>query len=170
MTIPTTRTELENLVDSTYAKLRNELDNAGPRAGRLPCVDDWTIKDLLAVRVWWTESVVDWIEAGCRGERPVTPAPGYRWKETPRLNADIVRKAKRESLTSIRNRLERGYDRVVATIDRLDDDELLEVGAFEWAGSYPVARWISLNTARQYTTARSFIRKALRQAGGTIAS
>ena len=112
-----------------------------------------------------TESVADWIEAGRRGERPVTPAAGYAWKETPRLNADIVRKARRESLKSVRNRLERGYARVVATIDRLDDDELLDVGAFEWAGRYPIARWISLNTARQYTTARSFIRKALREAG-----
>ena len=165
MPIPKTRTELVEMVTTSFEKLRAELDGAGSRVGSLHCVDDWSVKDLLAVRAWWTESVVDWIEAGCRGERPVTPAEGYAWKETPRLNADIVSKARRESLKSLRRRLERGYARVVATIDRLDDQELLEVGVFEWAGSYPIARWISLNTARQYTTARSFIRKALRGAG-----
>jgi hypothetical protein len=48
-------------------------------------------------------------------------------------------------------------------IEELDDRELLEVGAFPWAGKYPIARWISLNTARQYTTARTYVRRALRR-------
>ena len=90
MPIPRTRAELTNQTRSTFEKLRGELEAAGSRAGSLPCIDDWTVKDLLAVRTWWTERVVDWIEAGKRGEVPVTPAEGYRWNETPRLNADIV--------------------------------------------------------------------------------
>ena len=49
------------------------------------------------------------------------------------------------------------------TIDSLDDRELLEVGRFAWAGRYPISRWISINTARQYTTARTFVRRALRE-------
>jgi hypothetical protein len=52
---------------------------------------------------------------------------------------------------------------VLSTIDSLSDPELLEAGAFEWAGKWPLARWISINTARQYDTARTFIRRALRQ-------
>lgn len=132
-------------------------------AGSLACVDDWTVKDLLAVRVWWTENVIDWIEAGQRGEVPLTPAEGYRWKETPRLNADIVRKSRRESYRSLRKRLERGYERVMRTIDKLDDRELLGVGVYEWAGRYPLSRWLSINTARQYTTARTYVRRALRE-------
>lgn len=163
MPIPRTRTELTNYVCSTFDKLQAELDAAGPRIGSLHCVDEWSVRELLAVRAWWTERVIDWIEAGMRGERPVTPAEGYRWKETPRLNADIVSMAKRESYRSIRNRLESGYERVMRTIDSLDDRELLEAGVFSWAGSYPISRWISINTARQYTTARAFIRKALRK-------
>lgn len=132
-------------------------------AGSLACVDDWTVKDLLAVRVWWTENVIDWIEAGQRGEVPLTPAEGYRWKETPRLNADIVKKSRRESYRSLRKRLERGYERVMRTIDKLDDRELLGVGVYEWAGRYPLSRWLSINTARQYTTARTYVRRALRE-------
>ncbi len=54
---------------------------------------------------------------------------------------------------------------MLATIDALDDRELLEVGFFDWAGKWPISRWISLNTARQYTTARSFVRRALRARG-----
>ena len=163
MPIPKTRIELTDYVSSTFEKLHAELDAAGRQAGNLLCVDDWSVRELLAVRAWWTGRVIDWVEAGRRGERPVTPAEGYRWKETPRLNADIVRKARRESYRSIRQRLEAGYQRVMRTIDSLDDRELLETGVFPWAGSYPISRWISINTARQYTTARTFIRKALRE-------
>lgn len=167
MPIPTDRCELTDLVRASYEKLRAELDEAGPRAGSLPCVEDWSVKDLLAVRAWWPEQVIEWIEAGRRGESPVVPAPGYRWNETPRLNAAIVRRARHESYRSLRSRLERGYERVMATMDSLDDDELLGVGVFGWAGKYPISRWISINTARQYTTARSFVRRALRESRGT---
>jgi hypothetical protein len=166
MPIPRTRAELTDLTRSAFEKLRAELETAGGRAGSIPCVDDWTVKDLLAVRAWWTERVIDWIEAGRRGETPITPAKGYRWSETPRLNADVVRAARRESYASLRARLERGFERVLRTIDSLDDRELLGVGAFAWAGKYPLSRWISINTARQYVTARTFIRRALREHRG----
>ncbi len=59
--------------------------------------------------------------------------------------------------------LQKGFDRVMMVIDKLDDEELLRPGVFAWAGKWPIARWISINTARQYTTARTFIRRALRE-------
>jgi hypothetical protein len=48
-----------------------------------------------------------------------------------------------------------GFERVLAAIDTIDDTELLEVGIFDWAGNRPIARWISVSTARRYTTART---------------
>jgi len=166
MPIPNTRAELIDQARSAYENLRAELETAGTRAGSLPCVDDWSVKDLLAIRAWWTENVVDWIEVGRRGEIPVTPAEGYSWGETPRLNADVVKATRRESYRSVRARLERGLERVMRTIESLDDRELLEVGVFAWAGKYPISRWISINTARQYATARTYIRRALRERCG----
>jgi hypothetical protein len=161
MPIPKTRTELVHQVTDAYAKLHDELEKAGAAAAKLPCVDDWTVGDLLAVRVWWTEHVIEWIEAGRRGETPVTPAPGYQWRETPRLNADIVRAERRTSFAALRQRLDRGAKQALATIDTLTDRELFTVGAFPWTGTLPLSRWISINTARQYTTARTYIRRAV---------
>ena len=91
MPIPKSRAELLDYVRSTFHKLKLELDAAGPQASDLHCVDDWRFRDLMAVRAWWTQSVVD------------------------------------------------------------------------WAGNYPLSRWISINTARQYTTARTYLRRALRE-------
>ena len=161
MPIPRTREDTVSLVATTFEKLMAELGTAD--IGSFPCVDDWTVKDLLAVRGWWTRSVADWIEAGARGEKLDLPAKGYRWNETPRLNADIVKRARAVSYRRTLSDLRRGYDRVMKLIDELDDHELLQPGVFVWAGKWPVARWISINTARQYTTARTFIRRAIRK-------
>lgn len=163
MPIPTTRAELVDLVSTSYAKLERELDTVRADTAQLPCVDEWSIKDVLAVRVWWTEHVVDWIEAGPTASLEL-PAAGYRWSETPRLNADIVRACADEPYEQLRSRLRLGVKRVLATIETLDDRALLEPKAFGWSGKWPIARWISINTARQYTTARTFVRRALRQA------
>lgn len=163
MPIPSTREQLVDMVVSSFEKLDRELREAGSEIGELHCVDDWKVKDLLAVRAWWTASVVEWIEAGRRGEDPDLPAPGYGWHETPRLNNDIVEQAEGESYEQVVARLRAGYAAVLSTIDSLSDPELLEAGAFEWAGKWPLARWIAINTARQYETARTFIRRALRQ-------
>ena len=117
---------------------------------------------LSMLRAWWSDRVIEWIEAGRRGDTPTTPAPGYSWNETPRLNADLVEAARGETFEEIRDRLGRAYSKLLATIDSLDERQLLEPGVFPWAGKWPIARWISINTARQYTTARTYIRRALR--------
>ncbi len=162
MPIPTTRNELLDQLQSSFEKLQAELDSAGVSAAKIACVDDWTIKDLLAVRAWWTENVVAWITAGKQGEVPITPAEGYKWSDTPRLNESIAKKCRRESYRSVRNRLQAGYEEIVEVIDSLDDHDLLTEGVFEWAGNYPICRWLSINTVRQYVTARTYIRRALK--------
>ena len=165
MPIPTTRAELTDMVTSTWNKLAVDLERVDAEVAEAVCVDEWTVREMLSVRVWWTESVLDWVDAGKRGERPVTPAPGYEWRETPRLNADIVEKSRALTFETLVQRLTAGAERVRTTIESLDDRELLDRRHFEWAGSYPIARWISINTARQYTTARTYVRRALRESG-----
>ena len=164
MAIPKTRRELLDQLVPAWQKLEAEIESAGPDVGDLPCVDDWSIKDLLAVRVWWTGSVIDWIEAWKEGESPVTPKEGYKWQETPRLNSDIVSESKHKTYEDIVKQLKLNYYRIITTIKKLDEPELVDVGHFPQAGRYPVCRWISINTTRQYLTARTFIRKAVRTA------
>lgn len=107
--------------------------------------------------------MIDWIEAGKQGQPLVLPAPGYRWNETPRLNEDIVAAAAGDTYESVLARLEVGFQRVLRCTDSLSDTELLDPGVFEWAGKWPISRWISINTTRQYTTARTFVRRSERE-------
>jgi len=163
MPIPTTRIQLVEQVSRAYAKLQEEIRRAGPQVSSTICVDHWSVQDVLAVRAWWTHAVIDWIEAGKQGQPLVLPAPGYRWNETPRLNEDIVTAASGDMFESVLARLEVGFERVLRCADSLSDTELLDPGVFEWAGKWPISRWISINTTRQYTTARTFIRRSERE-------
>ncbi len=80
MPIPRTREELTNSVRSTFEKLRSELDAAGSRVGNFPCVDDWSVKDLLAVSLlegveataFW-RSTRDWLQKNSPGTFNWTP-------------------------------------------------------------------------------------------------
>jgi hypothetical protein len=148
-------------LNSGYAKLNAELDRAGSAVGALTGIGQWTIKDLLSVRAWWTEQVVAWIESGRAGEKPVLPARGFKWTETPRLNDSIVEASRADSYATVRARLNAAFHRATVVIDSLTDRELLEPGVFAWAGKWPLARWISINTTRQYATALTFIRRAV---------
>lgn len=166
MPIPKTRPELLTQIETSFQKLCEDLDRLGPQHADRVCVDDWSVRELLAVRAWWTASVVDWVRRGREGEELDLPAPGYGWSETPRLNADIIEEAAGQSYGQLRDRLEDGVARLLSTVADLDDTQLLTVGVFPWAGKWPIARWLSLNTIRQYTTARSYVRKVLREIDG----
>ncbi len=163
MPIPRTRNELVDQVEAAFQKLGAELRELDVELADKNCVDDWSIKDLLAVRLWWTRNVLNWVEKGKQGKVPVTPARGYRWNETPRLNADIVDKSRSRSFRSIVSDLRKQYSRLLLTIEGLNDEQLLEIGIYEWAGRYPISRWLSINTVRQYQTARTYIRRVKKQ-------
>jgi hypothetical protein len=169
MPIPTTRKELVDQIVDAFGKLDAELQGVDGALAAQICVDDWSIKDLLAVRLWWTSSVLDWVDQGRQGAIPVTPAANYRWSETPRLNADVVSASRERDFASIVADLRCQYQRLLTTIDTLDDHELLSVGAFDWAGRYPIARWLSINTTRQYRTARTYIRRVKRRVASAAA-
>ena len=161
-TVPRTRKQLIDAVTSTYAELQSELARGGPRLGSVVCVDDWTVKELLAVRCWWNEAVVGWVRTGRVGGELDLPAPGFKWNETPKLNAATARRARRESYRSVKQRLDKAYEDVLRLIGELSDRELCTPGVFEWTGKHPACQLIALNTSRQYRTAHTFLRRKLK--------
>lgn len=163
--IPSSREHLNELLTQSYSKLIGVLDTCGSELADVVCVEDWTVKDLLAVRLWWLESVCNWIQTGRRGETPVIPAEGYRWNETPRLNNDIVKNSEASTYQQIRNELAAAYAGLLKLIEELDDHELLDVGVYSWTEKWPLARWISLSSSTQFSSAARYVRHALKELG-----
>ncbi len=114
------------------------------------------------MRCWWSEAVVDWVRTARDGGELDLPAPGFKWNETPKLNADVARRAQREAYRSVNQRLDSAYEDVLRLIGEPSDRELCEPGVFGWTGKHAACQLISLNTARQYRTARTYIRRSLK--------
>jgi len=157
--IPKTREELVGQIEKSFQKLDHELSDLDTNVANQICIDDWSVKDLVAVRLWWTKNVLDWINEGKGGAAQLIPAKGYSWNETPRLNEDIVKKSKSRSYKVIVDDLRKQYGRINSVIESLTEEELFVPGFYQWAGKMPISRWLSINTTRQYETARSHIRK-----------
>ncbi|MFC6357197.1 ClbS/DfsB family four-helix bundle protein [Luethyella okanaganae] len=127
-------------------------------------VDAWTVKDVLAIRARWTEMVAAWVIAGVRGETPRTPALGYTWGETPRLNADIVAAEADATPAQLRHRLGAALASIELAVSDLSDEDLLSTGRFSWTRAWCVSRWVSTNTITQYASLGRMVRRVLRAA------
>lgn len=160
--IPKNRSDLVQLIETHFSKLATEFDGLDEKDASLMCDADFSIKDILAVRLWWTRAVMRWVEAGRRGEVPETPAEGYNWRETPALNKNIAQLAAKQPYEEICRELAQEKDALMQLIGSLSDKELTEAGQFDWAGKWPVMRWISIGTSSQYDGARKLIRKAMK--------
>ena len=157
------REELASELDTAYSKLDALLESAAEAdVFDVVAVDAWTVHDVLAVRVWWAEAVAEWIGAGLRDEAPQTPAAGYKWTQTPALNQSVVDASIDIPAQELRDRLGAAVAILRNYIETLDDDQLLSVGVFSWTRTWPVSRWIAVNTITQYASLSKMIRRVLK--------
>jgi hypothetical protein len=125
--------------------------------------DGWSPADLVAHLAEWQRLLIGWHTDGRRGVRPAMPAPGYTWRETPRLNRDIQRKHADRAPLELRAELESGHRRILELVERLSPEELLEPGRLAWTGRSSLATYVAANTASHYRFAIRVIRRWRRQ-------
>lgn len=162
--IPKNRDHLLELIETRFAKLWELIEPISEDDGTIYVDDDFSIKDIIALRVWWGDSVVKWIAAGQKGKTMAIPAEGYTWRETPALNRALAEEFDHLTLAAARKKLLATKKRLLKKIAELSDKELEQQGVFDWAGKWPVMRWVSVGSSTQYDGATRLIRKALRAA------
>ena len=80
-------------LDETLALLtRRQMTKDGVSRG------GWSVKDIVAHLAEWLQMNLDWYAAGMRGEHMELPAPGFTWRELPRLNHMIYLKHHRRTV------------------------------------------------------------------------
>jgi hypothetical protein len=124
--------------------------------------DDWTVNDLVAHLAEWHFLLLGWYDDGLKGATPVLPAPGYTWRETPRLNRAIWAKHRARSMAVVRDDFDAGYRRILDIVEALPANHLIMPGHFAWTGQHPLATYIGPNTASHYRFASRAITRWLR--------
>jgi hypothetical protein len=120
----------------------------------------WSVKDILAHLVEWQDMNLAWYATGLRDEKPAMPAPGFTWKEIPRLNQMIYRKHHRRRLQAVLKDYHSYHKRIVRLIKTLSDEDLITLGRFPWTGSsWTLSDYLRASTAAHYLWARTRIRR-----------
>ena len=161
--IPKDREHLLDLITANYRKLWKLIGTMDEEQSKLMVDEDFSIKDLIVIRVWWLQAVQGWIKKGQQGLSFPLPAKDFNWQQTPALNRQTVANQKSTKLAETRKQLKQSNFELLQLIDGLDEDELTEIGQFEWAGKWPVMRWISVGSSSQYDGATKQIRKTLKR-------
>jgi hypothetical protein len=121
-------------------------------------LDDWSVKDILAHLIDWEQRFIEWYKAGQKGEIPETPAPGFTWRELPKLNQEWFERHKNETLEQVLERYEKSYQEILELVEGMTEKEIFEAKYYEWTGDSPLLPWISVNTSSHYNWARRNIR------------
>lgn len=125
-------------------------------------IGEWSVKDVLAHLIDWEQRFLGWYEAGLQGEVPETPAPGVTWGELHILNQQIFEKHRNRPLDDILAEFQASYQRVLATIQELSEEDMFQVGLYAWTGTGNIASYIRANTSNHYRWAKVQIRKWLK--------
>lgn len=154
-----TRKELLESIRTTREALDKKFSELTPKEMVWPgSMDDWSVKDILAHLVDWEQRFIEWYKAGLRGEIPETPAPGFTWRELPKLNQEGYEIHKNETLEHVLDQYEKSYQEIYELVEGMQEQEIFEAKYYEWTGSSSLLSWIAANTSSHYNWARRNIR------------
>jgi len=154
-----TKKELLESIRTTRGLLDKKFSKLTPKQMVWPgSMDDWSVKDILAHLVDWEQRFIEWYKAGRRGEIPETPAPGFTWRELPRLNQEGFEQHKNETLEDVLERYEKSYLEVLELVEGMKEQEIFEAEYYAWTGESSLLPWIAANTSSHYNWARRNIR------------
>ena len=160
---PTNKQELLSETEKDYEALVKQVNLFTPAEMVRPgVIGEWSVKDILAHLLEWQRMFFGWYEAGLRGEKPATPAKGYKWSELPALNQDIYERYGDARLEDVRKQLDASHKRMLDVAGSLSDEELFTPGLHKWTGISTLASYLNSCAAAHYRWARTGIRKGTR--------
>lgn len=168
MAIPGSKQELLDAINSSYAKLTQELARVPPSLARVPVLEGqvqgtrMSVCDLLAYLVGWNTLVLRWhaqLRDGKRIEEIAFPAEGFTWNALGKLAQRFYADYAELSMDDLQQRLEVAKNQLLALIDAHDDAQLY---GQPWYKHYTMGRMIQFNTASPYANARARLRTWLR--------
>ena len=160
---PQTKQELLDVIYKEREKLIKTLEPLTEDQMVLPgACDEWRVQDILTHLVDWEKRVLDWYQAGLRGEVPKTPDENYNWRELPALNQEIYETYYDLTLVEARQLFETSYETMLAAIREMSEEDLFTQNRFAWTKSSLLRDYLNSCTAAHYRWARGLIRKFAR--------
>ncbi|MDJ1006693.1 MAG: ClbS/DfsB family four-helix bundle protein [Paracoccaceae bacterium] len=162
MPAATTRAELIAVAEKEYTKLQALLDTIPDGAALVPDDDDTSIKDVIAHRAHWIDLFLGWYADGLAGREVALPAPGYKWNDLKRYNADLRAAQADLGWAEAVEMLAASHAKLMAFIDAHDDTALYGAPMKGGNNRWPPGRWAEAAGPSHYRSAAKYIRARLR--------
>lgn len=120
------------------------------------------IRDVLGHLHHWHLMMMDWYNSGMAGKKPIIPAPGFTWKDTPALNLQIRDRYQTSRLEDVQQWLIQSHQQIQAIITNHSQEELFEKKKYGWTGSTSLGAYLVSATSSHYDWGLKLIRKCLR--------
>jgi hypothetical protein len=115
---------------------------------RDPAMGDWTGKDVLAHLAWWHDHSVLVIESLRAGRQPYDETDPAN--TTDAFNARAHREHLDDHPNATRVEFNQSFERLLAAIKPLTDDDLSSVKRWPWLGEEALAEMLQWDTSRHY--------------------
>ncbi|MCA0426284.1 MAG: ClbS/DfsB family four-helix bundle protein [Bacteroidetes bacterium] len=124
-----------------------------------------SVRDVICHLRHWQLLFLDWYETGMHGGKPVMPAAGYSWKETPELNRRIQSIYTTTELNEAKRLFFASHQSMMRIIEKHSDEELFTKRIYAWTGTSTLGSYLVSATSSHYDWAIKFIKKQWKAQG-----
>lgn len=162
MPAATNKAALLAVTDKEFAKLAGLLDTVSEAEALAVDDDGIAIKDIVGHRAHWIGLFQTWYRIGQSGETPDLPAPGYKWNELKRYNADLRRAQAGLTWDAAQADLRDAAAALRAFLEARDNAALYGGPMPGGGNAWTTGRWAEAAGASHYRSAAKYIRARLR--------
>jgi len=124
-----------------------------------PIFENRTTKDIVAHLYAWQLLELNWYKEGMKGQKPVIPAPGYSFKDTPALNEKLYQDYKDIKWDTLLKKFTELHNQLLTIINKHTEEELFTKKKYIWTGTTNMAVYFRSALSSHYVWARNLIRK-----------
>ncbi|MFB1051880.1 ClbS/DfsB family four-helix bundle protein [Paraliobacillus sp. JSM ZJ581] len=128
-----------------------------------------TPSQMIAYQLGWMNLILSWEQANKEGKQVATPTQDYKWNDLGGLYQHFYNEYADQSIETLIDMFERDVNRIIQLVNSYDDKALFEQGGRQWAtttpSSWPIWRWIHINTVAPFKSFRTKIRKWKKSGG-----
>lgn len=158
--------EAHRKLDAEYERLGEDLELADQQARVLGIEGGVSAADLLAYQIGWGRQLLSWDREEQAGGSPTLPAEGFRWNQLGELARRFYDEKATSGIDDLRSEFRSVVNDLSSWIETLSEAELFEIGQRDWAQDrWPIVKWIQVNTIAPYGSARTKLRRWLRESG-----
>ncbi|KNE19127.1 ClbS/DfsB family four-helix bundle protein [Virgibacillus pantothenticus] len=124
---------------------------------------DRTPSQMIAYQLGWLNLILSWEQDNKDGKEVITPTRDYKWNNLGGLYQNFYDRYADYSLETLIDMFNCDVNKIIQLVESYNDKELFEQGGRQWAtttpSSWPIWKWIHINTVAPFKSFRTKIRK-----------